>query len=128
MAEEEKKKPEKTVEKEEEQAKTEETVEKEEIKIEIDGLRWQAALAYLPLVCLIPLFLNRENEYIQKHARQGFLLFIVELLALLLKINAFWNLVIIICLATAVVGALGILLKGEIRIPFLADLGERIKI
>jgi len=114
--------------KEEKQTDTEETVETEEIKIDTDGLRWQAALAYLPLVCLIPLFLNRENEYIQKHARQGFLLFMIEILALLLRIDAFWNLIIIVCLAAAVVGALGILLKGEIRIPFLAELGERIKI
>jgi len=128
MADEDKKKEEKAAEKEEKQTDTEETVETEEIKIDTDGLRWQAALAYLPLVCLIPLFLNRENEYIQKHARQGFLLFMIEILALLLRIDAFWNLIIIVCLAAAVVGALGILLKGEIRIPFLAELGERIKI
>ena len=93
-----------------------------------EGVKWQAALAYLPLVCLIPLFLNRDNPFIQRHAKQGFLLFIVVLLALILRIDAVWNLIIIICLAAAVVGAVGILIRGEIKIPFLSDLAERIHI
>jgi len=95
---------------------------------EKDEVKWLAALAYLPLICLIPLFLSREDEFIQKHAKQGFVLFMVELVAMLLKIDAIWNLIIFICIATAIVGALGILLKGEIRIPLLADFAEKLNI
>jgi len=93
-----------------------------------EGLKWQAALAYLPIVCLIPLFLNRDNPKILSHAKQGFILFMIELLALLLRIDAIWNLIILICLAVAVVGALGVLLRGDINLPFLKDLSERIRI
>ena len=95
---------------------------------EKDDVKWMAALSYLPLICLIPLFLSRDDEFIQKHAKQGFVLFIVELVAMLLKIDAIWNLIIFICFATAIVGALGILLKGEIRIPLLADFAEKLNI
>jgi|GEM_PF-415143 len=95
---------------------------------EKDDVKWLAALSYLPLICLIPLFLSRDDEFIQKHAKQGFVLFIVELVAMLLKIDAIWNLIIFICFATAIVGALGILLKGEIRIPLLADFAEKLNI
>lgn len=90
-------------------------------------VKWLAALAYLPLICLIPLFMSREDEFIQKHAKQGFILFLIEIVAMLMKIDAIWNLIIIICLAAAVVGVLGILIRGEVRIPILADLADRLK-
>ena len=93
-----------------------------------ENLKWQTALAYLPIICLIPLFLNRDKPEIQHHAKQGFILFMIELLALLLKIDAIWNLIILVCIAVAVVGALGILLRGDIKIPFLTDLADRIRI
>ncbi|MBC8277640.1 MAG: hypothetical protein H8E46_05365 [FCB group bacterium] len=91
-------------------------------------VKWLAALAYLPLICLIPLFMSRDDEFIQKHAKQGFILFLIEIIAMLMKIDAIWNLIIIICLAAAVVGVLGILIRGEVRIPVLADLAERLRI
>ena len=92
------------------------------------GIRWLAALAYLPLICLIPLFLNRDDEFIQKHAKQGFILFLIEISAMLMKIDAIWNLIIFICLAAAIVGALGIIVRGEVRIPILSDLADRLNI
>ena len=94
-----------------------------------EGVKWQAALAYLPLVCLIPLFLNRDDPFIQRHAKQGFILFLAEMVALLLKqVDAIWDLIIYICLAAALVGAAAILIRGEIRIPLLTDLAEKIHI
>ena len=94
-----------------------------------EGVKWQAALAYLPLVCLIPLLLNRDDPFIQRHAKQGFILFVIEIVALLLKsVDAIWDLIIYICLAAALVGAAAILIRGEIRIPLLTDLAEKIHI
>jgi uncharacterized membrane protein len=87
-----------------------------------------AAIAYLPLICLVPLFFNREDPFIQKHAKQGFILFLLDMLAMLLMLNAIWYLVIFASVAVAVVGALGIILKGEIKIPFLAEFAEKFRI
>ena len=111
---------------EESAAGADETV-KEEVLEDRSRTKWLAAMAYLPLICLIPLFMNRDDEFIQKHAKQGFILFLIEIVAMLLTINQIWILIIIICLATAVVGAVGILIRGEIRIPILADFADRLK-
>ena len=92
------------------------------------GKKWQAALAYLPLICLIPLFLNRDDPEIQHHAKQGFILFLVILLALLLKIDAIWDMIILIALAAAIVGAIGVLVGGNIKLPFLGDIADKFKI
>ncbi len=37
-----------------------------------------AALSYVGVLSLIPLLFGRGNEFVRHHARQGFLLFIVE--------------------------------------------------
>lgn len=93
-----------------------------------EGAKWYAAMAYLPLVCMVPLFLNRDNEYIQKHAKQGFILFMIELIAMMLKIDAIWDLLIFVCLAVGIIGALSLLVRGEIHIPVLSDLADKLKI
>ena len=95
---------------------------------ESSGIRWLAALAYLPLICLIPLFLNRDDEFIQKHAKQGFILFLIEIAAMLMTRNEIWILIIVICFAATIVGALGIIIRGEVRIPVLSDLADRLNI
>jgi uncharacterized membrane protein len=100
----------------------------EEEDLDWEGTKWLAAMAYLPLVCLIPLFMNREDPYLQRHAKQGFILFMTELLALLLMYNVIWYLIIAFCLAVSLLGTMGIILKGEIRIPYLSNLAEKIKI
>jgi len=97
-------------------------------KNSFDGAKWYAAMCYLPLVCLVPLFLNRDNDYIQKHAKQGFILFMAELIAMMLKIDAIWNLIIFVCLAVGIIGAMSLLVRGEIHIPVLSDLAEKLKI
>jgi uncharacterized membrane protein len=74
------------------------------------------------------MFLNRDNPYLRRHAKQGFILFAAELLALLLKIDAIWNLIILLCLVTAFIGAMGVFLRGDIKIPYLSDLADRINL
>ncbi|MBL7192104.1 hypothetical protein ISS30_10455 [bacterium] len=92
------------------------------------GKKWQLALSYLPLICLIPLFLNRDDDEIQHHAKQGFILFLIILFALLLKIDAIWNLIILVALAASLVGAIGMLTGSGIKLPFLKDLADKFKI
>lgn len=40
-----------------------------------------AAVAYLPALCFVGLFSAPDNRYVGFHARQGFLLFLVEVMA-----------------------------------------------
>lgn len=41
-----------------------------------------AALSYLGILCLIPLIVNRDNRFVEFHARQGFILWVWLLLAI----------------------------------------------
>ncbi len=44
-----------------------------------------AALAYMWILCLYPLLFKRDREYVQFHARQGFVLFIAEFIIFLVS-------------------------------------------
>ncbi len=44
---------------------------------------WLAAISYLPILCFIPYFFHGSRPYIAYHARQGVLLFLLELAGLL---------------------------------------------
>jgi len=48
---------------------------------EIESGRVLAAVAYLPALCFIGLIGAPENRYVGFHARQGFLLFLLEVVA-----------------------------------------------
>ncbi|MFW0837482.1 MAG: DUF4870 domain-containing protein [Candidatus Komeilibacteria bacterium] len=45
-----------------------------------------AAIGYIWILCIIPLFLKRNSKFAQHHARQGLVLFIVEIIGWLV----FW--------------------------------------
>jgi len=45
-----------------------------------EGNRILAAISYLGVLCFIPLFLKKSNQYVQYHAKQGLVLFIAEII------------------------------------------------
>lgn len=45
-----------------------------------------AAIGYISILCFIPLFLKRDNQFAQFHGRQALILFILELAAAMLVI------------------------------------------
>lgn len=48
---------------------------------EVESGRLLAAVAYLPALCFVGLMTAPENRYVGFHARQGFLLFLLEVVA-----------------------------------------------
>src|SRR3989338_4462877 len=50
-----------------------------------DG-KFFAAIGYISLLCFVPLFLKRDNKFAQFHGRQGLVLFILELAAMMLAV------------------------------------------
>jgi fumarate reductase subunit D len=46
---------------------------------DIEENMYVAALSYLAVLCLIPLFLKRDSSFAQSHASQGLVLFIAEI-------------------------------------------------
>jgi uncharacterized membrane protein len=86
-------------------------------------------LAYFPIVCLLPLLQEERDPEMQRHARQGLVLFLVELLLVLLLIpgvSAFLlQLAMILCVVFAFFGAWNAWQGKFWRIPIIADLAER---
>jgi uncharacterized membrane protein len=91
-----------------------------------------AMLGYIPFMCFVPLVKMRDNPFAFRHGKQGLLLFVIEIIAvifLLPKISdLLWTVVLVACLASAVAGVIFALQGQEWKIPFIGDLGDKLKI
>ncbi len=91
-----------------------------------------AILAYIPFLCLIPLIQMRDNEQARFHSRQGLLLFLIELLAILFLIPGIsrmvWTAVLIVALGAAIAGIVFGIQGKKYRLPIIGDFAEKMKI
>lgn len=92
---------------------------------EIEEGRSAAVLSYIPILCLIPLLKWKDNRFAYSHARQGLVLFIIEIIAGFLLIPGLAVLLIKIVLTLAIILALigiaFVLQDKEWKIPYLGD-------
>lgn len=89
---------------------------------EIETGRGLALLSYIPGLCFIALLHSSGNRYIKHHAKQGLILFFVEIGALLLRWNVIWNALLIICIGFAILGMAKAFSGRSFKIPILSDL------
>jgi len=91
-----------------------------------------AILGYIPFMCFVPLVKMKDNPFALRHGKQGLVLFIIEIIAvifLLPKISdLLWSVVIMLCLAAAVAGIIFSLQGQDWKIPFIGDLANKLKI
>ena len=88
-----------------------------------------AALSYLWILCLIPLLTKKNSKFTQFHAKQGLVLFIIEVAGTLI----YWFPVLgqFFALLLLVVSVMGVIktLNGESwKIPYIYDLSKKINI
>lgn len=62
-----------------------------------------AALAYISILCLVALFLKRDSKFAQWHAKQGLILFILELFAF---IPFFGQILFVVAVILAILGVI----------------------
>jgi len=97
-----------------------------------DEGRMAAIMAYLPLLCFVPLLSMKENKEARFHARQGVLLFLIELVAVLFLVDAISDLVFKgILIAAVALSAAGIVfaVQGKnYRLPIIGDLADKAKL
>jgi len=110
---------------------------------EIESGKLLAAVAYLPALCFVGLLAAPENRYVGFHCRQGFLLFLVEVVAWIFvavfegsvgRIPVLGFLVGAIVRFTLGIGFLGLTVYGVVkgatgemaRIPLLGDAIEKV--
>jgi uncharacterized membrane protein len=84
-----------------------------------------AILAYVPFLCFYALLLKKENDFAYYHGKQGLVLFIAELIAVALRWNMVWNLLLIVLGATAIWAMVSALRGEAFRIPILSDFVDR---
>ncbi len=87
---------------------------------------WEAMLCYLPVFCLYPWSLRKEMPEIEGHARQGMILFAVELALFLITVPVFYKIVWIAILVIAALGALAAYNGRAYKLPILWDLAEKV--
>lgn len=91
--------------------------------------KYTAIFSYIYILFLIPLLAKRDSKFCQFHAKQGLVLFIIDIVASLFV----WIPVIgqLLMVALAIVSVIGIIkvLNGEYwKIPYIYDWSEKIKI
>lgn len=90
-----------------------------------------AVLSYIPFLCLIPLLQMQDSEAARFHSRQGLILFLIELLALLFLIpglsSLFWKTIIIVALGASVAGIIFGIQGKSYSLPFIGDWAKKLK-
>ena len=88
-----------------------------------------AAIGYIWILCFVPLFLKRKSKFAQFHAKQGLILFIIEIIGWLV----FWIPLIgwVLFLAILVLAIMGIMnaLQGVWwDMPYLGKYAQKINL
>jgi uncharacterized membrane protein len=96
---------------------------------EIEPNRGLAALSYVWVLFLIPLLLKRDSKFVQFHAKQGLVLFVIEfIVSLIIWIPLFgW----VLMLAIIILAVAGIIkaYNGEYwKMPYIYKWSEKIKL
>jgi uncharacterized membrane protein len=94
--------------------------------------RMAAILSYIPFLCFIPLLNMRENKEASFHARQGVMLFLIELVAVLFLIDGVsdfvFKAVLIVAIAFSIAGIYFALQGKSHKLPVIGDLAEKTKL
>ncbi|MEW5923135.1 MAG: hypothetical protein AB1746_04035 [Candidatus Zixiibacteriota bacterium] len=89
-------------------------------------------LSYIPFLCLVPLLQMRDDEQARFHSRQGLILFLIELLAVLFLIpglsGMIWKTILILALGTSVAGIIFGIQGKKYKLPIIGDIADKMKL
>ncbi|MBD3426265.1 MAG: hypothetical protein GF409_03420 [Candidatus Omnitrophica bacterium] len=99
----------------------------------LSGDNVYAILSYLWILCLIPVLMKKEDRFVRFHARQGLMLFIVEVGIGILSIIPYLGGVIyivgmLVCGLLSLAGIVNVLMGNEWKMPVISEWAEKIKI
>jgi len=94
--------------------------------------RMAAIMSYIPILCFIPLLNMKENKEAHFHARQGVMLFLIEVLAIIFLIDGISKFVfkalLIVAVALSVVGIYFALQGKNYKLPIIGDFADKAKL
>lgn len=98
-------------------------------RLDIDDNRLAAALSYVWVLCLLPLLGKRHSKFVQHHAKQGLVLFLVELVGMLVFwIPLFGQLLFLFFVGLSVVGVYKALAGKYWEMPILGRYAKDINL
>ena len=94
--------------------------------------RMAAVMAYIPFLCFIPLIRMRNDKYAYFHAKQGLVLFFLEIIAFIFSFphlsQLFWTVIIIGCIGAAIAGIMFAIQGKTYKLPIVGDLAEKLRV
>lgn len=97
-----------------------------------DDRRMASILAYIPFLCFVPLISMSDNKEVRFHARQGVLLFIIELIAVFFLIDTvsdlFFKGILIVAISFSVAGLIFAIQGKMQKLPIIGDLIDKSKL
>ncbi|MBU1167429.1 hypothetical protein KKC60_03415 [Patescibacteria group bacterium] len=112
-----------------EEQKPEATVEKQGDPKDIEDNKGITFLSYIGILCLIPLLSKKDSAFAQYHAKQGVVLFGLEVIsALLVPVAGIGAIGYLIALVFAIIGIVNVS-KGAMKpLPLIGSIGEKINL
>ncbi|MFH1753346.1 MAG: hypothetical protein ABH875_04105 [Candidatus Omnitrophota bacterium] len=100
---------------------------------EIQDGKIYAVIAYLGILCLVTLLLKKDNKFANFHGKQGLILFICEMGALIINIipilgQLIWALSVLILGILSLVGIVQALTGNYWKMPVIGDIAEKVSI
>lgn len=98
--------------------------------IDVDEQKIMAALSYVGFLVLVPLFVSRDDKYVYWHVKQGLVLLIGLILAV---VAAQWiamvgNILFLVLLLVDVAALVQALLGRWWKIPVIGDIADKFKV
>jgi hypothetical protein len=84
-----------------------------------------AVISYVPVLCLLPYLRKDRSEFVSGHVRLGMTLFLIEIVAVVLRFRFIWDLILLGCVIAALIGIFHVFQGKGFYIPYLSDLFSR---
>jgi uncharacterized membrane protein len=90
-----------------------------------------AAMSYMGILCFVPLIMNKDDEFVHFHAKQGLVIWIWSILAIFaLHVPGlgkwFFSLSAIIVVALSAIGIISVLLRKAWKLPMVNNIAQMI--
>jgi uncharacterized membrane protein len=93
---------------------------------DIESNKIIAALGYVGIICFVPLFLKRDSKFAQFHAKQGLILFIIEIVGWIIPVIG-W-LFVVLAIIYAILGIMAATNGRYWKMPFLSKLVDKLNL
>lgn len=98
--------------------------------VDVDESKLMAALSYVGVLVLVPLLVRRDDAFVRWHAKQGLVLLIGMVIALLavVWVPVIGNVLFLVLLVVSVIGLVQALLGRRWKIPIIGQVADSFRI